>query len=503
MTDFSCGLRSAIPALAAAACLTWSGGAHAQSAEAQAWRDAAQAEIQAKLARQLNTSKAKNVILLVADGNGVATNYATRVFQGQRAGGYGDDNVMAKERMPYLALSKTYNTNAQTPDSAGTAVAFLAGIKTKIGVIGIDENARRGECAGVAGASAESIGDLAASLGKSVGVVATARVTHATPAALYAHAADRNFEADSNLPEGCEVPDIASQLLDHMKGGLVDFAMGGGRRNFIDAGVTDPEGKNGKRADGRNLIDEATAAGIQYAWDDKTFAALTLDHSTPVLGLYESSHMKYEHDRTGEPSIAEMTAAAIKYLSNNEEGFFLLVEGGRVDHANHQGNAFRAMMDGIAFDDAVAVAMDMTDPADTLIIVTADHSHAMAFNGYCGRGSPIEGLCMAVDKAGEKHLDEPELADDGKPYTAIGYLNGPGSVLVKFGDNYVGRRDAVTQEEARDPDFIQNAMLPKNYETHSPVDVAIYAQGPWAHLVDGTVEQHYIYHVMRHAFQAQ
>lgn len=503
MKQFKHGLASAMPALAAALCVSWSGSASAQSAEAQAWRDAAQAEIQAKLARQANTSAAKNVILLVADGNGVATNYATRVFQGQKTGGHGDDHVMAKERMPYLALSKTYNTNAQTPDSAGTAVAFLAGIKTKIGVIGVDENARRGECADVAAASVESIGDLAASMGKSVGVIATARVTHATPAALYAHAADRNFEADSNLPEGCTVPDIASQLLEHMKSGAVDFAMGGGRRNFIDASTTDPEGKTGRRGDGRDLIDEATAAGIQYAWNDETFAALQLDHTSPVLGLYESSHMKYEHDRTGEPSIAEMTEAAIKFLSNNDDGYFLLVEGGRVDHANHAGNAYRSMTDGIAFDDAVAKAMEMTDPADTLIVVTADHSHAMAFNGYCGRGSPIEGLCMSVDAAGEKHLNEPELADDGKPYTAIGYLNGPGSVLVKFGDGYVGRRDAVDQETALDPDFVQNAMLPRGSETHSPVDVAIYAQGPWAHLFDGTVEQNYIYHVMRHAYEAK
>ena len=128
-----------------------------------AWYKAGQAELKAKLARKPITNTAKNVILFLADGNGVAAEYATRIFQGQQNGGYGDENIMAKEAMPYLALAKTYNTNAQTPDSAGTAVAFLSGIKTKIGVLGVDASARRGKCEDVAAASIPSIGDLAAS----------------------------------------------------------------------------------------------------------------------------------------------------------------------------------------------------------------------------------------------------------------------------------------------------------------------------------------------------
>jgi hypothetical protein len=105
--------------------------AHTVSAQSEnAWYQAGQAELKAKLARKPITGTAKNVIMFLADGNGVASEYATRLFQGQQNGGYGDENIMAKETMPYLALAKTYNTNAQTPDSAGTAVAFLSGIKT-------------------------------------------------------------------------------------------------------------------------------------------------------------------------------------------------------------------------------------------------------------------------------------------------------------------------------------------------------------------------------------
>ncbi len=481
---------------------------HAQDAPSQAdsaWYTAAEADLQAKLARQPITNKAKNVILLVADGNGIGTNYATRVFQGQQKGGYGDENIMAKEMLPYLALAKTYNTNAQTPDSAGTAVAMNAGVKMKAGVIGVDETARRSECADVDAASVELFGEtVAADMNKSVGVVSTARITHATPAAVYAHAADRNFEDDSQLPEGCTVPDIAAQLLDKVKSGEVDIVLGGGRRHFLPSDIEDEEGKNGKREDGRNLIDEAVAAGAQYVWNDETLAGLTLDHSSPVLGLFESAHMKYEHDRTGEPSLAEMTGAAISYLSNNEDGYYLMIEAGRVDHANHDGNVYRTVTDGVAFDDAVAKAVEMTSDQDTLIIVTADHHHALTFSGYCGRGSPIHGLCHSIDPAGEKHLDELATADDGKPYSAVGYLNGPGSVLTEQTDGtYFGTRPNVTAEEAADPDYLQQALLPRSSETHAPDDVAIYASGPWAHLFDGTVEQNYIYHVMRHAVTAE
>ncbi len=466
-----------------------------------AWYTDAQAALQARIATQPNTNRAKNVILLVADGNGVATNLATRLWVGQQAGGYGDDHVLAHEAFPHLGLSKTYNTNAQTPDSAGTATAMMAGVKTKAGVIGVDETVQRGVCDGVAEGSVASIAEILTEQGKSVGIVSTARLTHATPSSAYAHSADRNFEDNSSQPEGCEVPDTAAQLLDAMKAGTIDLAMGGGRRHFLPKDVTDEEGKGGKRTDGRNLVEEAKAAGIGYMWDDKTAAAgVTL----PALGLFESSHMKYEHDRVGEPSLAEMTEMAINALSGDEDGFFLQIEAGRVDHANHAGNLHRAVTDGAAFEAAVAKAAAMTDWSDTLIIVTADHDHVMALPGYCGRGTPVTGLCLEIDNAGEKHKDTPMLAKDGKPYTVVVYANGGGSVLTKQDDGtYSGTRPTVTQEEAMDPDYTQQALIPMSSETHSAVDVAIYARGPWAHLIDGTVEQNYIFHVMMHAATAE
>ncbi|PIE06506.1 MAG: hypothetical protein CSA74_12135 [Rhodobacterales bacterium] len=154
--------------------------------------------------------------------------------------------------------------------------------------------------------------------------------------------------------------------------------------------------------------------------------------------------------------------------------------------------------DGKAFADAVAMADALTDDADTLIIVTADHEHAIAFNGYCGRGSSILGLCMGIDGAGTAHNGKPILAQDGKPFTVLGYLNGAGSV-IREELNWAGVRPELDEETAHELDYLQQALVPTSYETHSGEDVAVYAKGPWAHLVEGTLEQNVLFHVMHHA----
>lgn len=472
------------------------------------WFTDAQAVLQQKMAEQPITTTAKNVIVFVADGNGVGTNYAARLFDGQSKGMLGEENVLPYEEFPHLALVKTYNVNAQTPDSAPTAGAMNTGIKQAFNTININPETGgvHDDCSTEEGNRLTTIAEIASEAGKSTGVVSTARITHATPAAVYAKTANRNWEGDADMPEGCNnSKDIAAQLIDQMQAGVVDLAMGGGRRYFVPAGTQTDEGGSGRRTEGSaNLIETATGAGAQYAWNTETFNALNLDGSTPVLALFEDSHMKYEADRADEdePSLEDMTRAAISYLSTNEDGYYLEVEAGRVDHANHDGNAYRTLVDAQEFAQAVAAAAEMTNVEDTLIIVTADHEHAIAFNGYCGRGTPILGLCMGVTAGGIEHNGEPETAADGKPYTVIGYLNGAGSVLTEQADGTFaapeGRAD-VAQDEATDIDYLQQALLPMSSETHSGEDVAVYARGPWAHLFTGTVEQNYIFHVMHHA----
>ena len=465
------------------------------------WFTAAQSELQQRLAREPNTRRARNVILLVADGNGVGTNYATRLWVGQQQGELGEEHVLPYETPEFhSALVKTYNINAQTPDSAPTGGAMNTGVKQEFNTINLAEAATWDDCSTVAGNELTTFAEMLDD--KAVGIVSTARLTHATPAAVYAKTANRNWE--DAVPEGCTAQtDIAAQLIDAMAAGTVDLALGGGRRHFAPEGATVDEGTEGVRADGVNLIDQATGAGARYAWNTETFEALDLAADAPVLGLFEDSHMKYEADRTDEdePSLEEMTRAAIEYLQNRGgDGFYLAIEAGRVDHASHAGNAYRTVTDGAEFAEAVAAADELTNDEDTLIVVTADHEHAIAFNGYCGRGTPILGLCYEVDPEGPGHADTLTTGSDGKPYTVIGYLNGAGSVLIEQEDGaYSGERPDVTQEQATDIDYLQQALVPMSSETHSGEDVAVYAKGPFAHLFDGTMEQNLIFHVMHHA----
>lgn len=468
------------------------------------WFAEGQATLAARKAVKPNTRKAKNVILFVADGMGPTTVAAARIYDGQSRGEEGEENLLSFERFPYLAMSKTYNTDAQTPDSAGTMSAMVTGVKTKAGIISLSDAVTRGDCASAKKASVSTIGELAEKAGLATGVISTARLTHATPAAVYAHAADRNWETDGSLPAeaieaGCK--DIASQLIDFPFGDGLEVAMGGGRRHFLPADETDPEDADakGRRRDGRNLTADWSAKSDDHVfiYDQEGFDALTDD--ARVLGLFEQSHMEYEADREndagGEPSLAEMTEKAINILSKDKDGFFLMVEAGRVDHAHHGGNAARALRDAQAFSEAVAVARAMTRSKDTLIIATADHGHTLSFQGYPSKGNNILGLADALFAEDEADDGYARAADE-KPYTTLVYANGPGTVFAGEND---GERHAPTAEEVADLNYRQQALIPSRSETHGGQDVTIYADGPHAYLFGGVVEQNYVFHVINEA----
>ena len=251
--------------------------------------------------------------------------------------------------------------------------------------------------------------ELAEQRGLSTGVVTTARLTHATPAACYAHTSEREWESDADLPRGTDVPDIARQLLEFSYGDGLEVAMGGGRREFLPVSVIDGEGKRGRRKDRRDLTREwlEQYENSAYVWNSEQFKrvdAATTDH---LLGLFEASHMEYEadraDDRAGEPSLTEMTEKAIQIVSKNPKGYFLHIESGRIDHGHHAGNAYRALTDTIEFSNAVRKAMELVDPAETLIIVTADHSHVFTMGGYPKRGNPILGEVVMPGKSWWRH----------------------------------------------------------------------------------------------------
>ncbi len=485
-----------------------------QAQTPEGWYKAGQEAIAA--AKHLKKRKnARNVILFVGDGMGVSTVTAARILEGQLRGENGEENLLSFEKMPYLALSKTYNTNQQTPDSAGTMTAMMTGVKSKAGVISVDQTVTRGDCASAAGAELRTFLEEAELAGMATGVVTTARLTHATPAATYAHVPERNWEDDHDLPpeavaNGCK--DIARQLVEFPYGNGLEVAMGGGRRSFWPRNQADPEegNKHGERDDGRNLTQEwlDNYANAAFVWNLDQFNAIDPEETDHLLGLFNRSHMEYEHDRpldiAGEPSLSEMTAKAIDILSRNDKGYFLMVESGRIDHAHHAGNAFRALTDTIEYAKAVKTAMEKVDE-DTLIIVTADHSHVFTIAGYPTRGNPILGKVVGNDSKGNP---EPgfSLAADDKPYTTVSYANGRGFAMLETGgdqhygvDIAAGRVADLTDIDTTDQGFHQESLVPRSSETHAGEDVAIYADGPGAWLLHGVQEQNYIYHVMNKA----
>lgn len=462
------------------------------------WLAAGRAAVEKAADLRPVTSPARNVILFVGDGMGVSTVTAARILDGQRRGGRGEDNLLAFERLPYTALIKTYNTNQQTPDSAGTMTAMVTGAKTRAGYLAVDQNIVQDDFAATGRHRLTTIIELAERAGLSTGVVSTARITHATPAACYAHASVRDWECDANLtPEARQAgfPDIARQLVEFNVGDGLEVALGGGRSCFLPAGTADPEDPDvtGRRLDGRDLTREWLARPRSaYVWNDAQFKALDVANVDHLLGLFDPSHMKFEHDRrrdtAGEPSLSEMTAKAIDLLSRSKTGYFLMVEGARIDHAHHFTNAFRALTDTIAFAEAVQVAVDKTDCLDTLIIVTADHSHVLTMGGYPTRGNPILGKVVTNDGRGGAR-DGYALDARGKPYTTLRYADGPGYV----GDN--GRPD-LTDVDTQHPAYQQETTVPLLMESHSGEDVPLYAGGPFAHLFRGVLEQNVIFHVM-------
>ena len=480
------------------------------------WFQSGQSVLQKKLQQKENNKPAKNVIIFIGDGMSVATVTAARILDGQLRGESGEENYLSFESFPYSGLSKTYNTDSQTPDSAGTATAMLSGVKTKIGVVGLNDKVVSQDCGSTQSSMVPTLLELAEEQGFRTGVVSTAKITHATPAAAYAHSASRGWEAQA--PEGCE--DIATQLVNFNKGDGIEVLLGGGRSSFIPNTIQDFEyiDKKGARSDNLNLIDvwKTKNPKGQFVFDQEGFDKAKTQNGK-LLGLFEPSHMQYEADRTktekGEPSIAEMTSVAIQKL-DNEKGFFLLVEGGRIDHAHHASNAYRALHDAIAMADAVKVADELTNDEDTLIVVTADHGHVMEFAGYPQRGNPILGKAARTNSEGETQLS---LDATGKPYTTLAYLNGSGHTAASDSQpagskTYPHRVESYKNENSRpdltdvdteDKNYLQESAIPMSSETHSGTDVGVYAKGPSAHLLTGVYEQSFIFHVMQHALRLE
>ena len=473
---------------------------------------AAEQTLQINLRLKDNRHRANGIILFVGDGMSIATVTAGRIYVGQQAGGKGEEYNLSFERFPAVGLAKTYNTNQQTPDSAGTMTAIITGEKTKAGVLSMVADIARGDPNSCGQQHLTTLFELAEDNHWATGIVTTTSVTHATPAAGFAHSPERNWENDSDLPaqakaSGCQ--DIARQFIEFNHGDGIDVLLGGGRSHFL------PESSKrakGNRKDGVDLITawQQRYPNGAYLQNRNQLKAYQNGDADKILGLFADSHLDFEADRNnsddGQPSLSEMVNLAIDQLQQSKR-FLLVVEAGRIDHAHHVGNAYRALEDLRALDQAIELANKKVDAKKTLIIVTADHSHTLTLAGYPTRGNPILGFVTGNDKTGQAEKN-PSLAADKKPYTTLSYANGPGyynqpsdrtNPYARFNSVGQATRQTTLKDNPEAEHYHQEAGVPLATETHAGDDVAVYAKGPWAHLLNGVVEQHYIFHVMKHA----
>lgn len=436
--------------------------------------------------------QAKNLILFIGDGMGPTSVTAARIYL------YGEAGRLHMERLPRTALVKTYSLDAQTTDSAPSMSAYMTGVKMRNEVLSMssDTVARiepDGHCASSGnGTPVRTLLELAKAAGKRVGVVTTTEVTHATPAATYAHLCHRDLAYD-----------IAAQAVpggagfNSALGSGLDVLMGGAQAHWTprDA-VKNPTG----RPDGRDLLAELRAQGVAVITSAAELRALAPQGDEKLVGLFTAvGHLSYELDRDNarEPSLAEMTARALERLQAPGKaeaggpasaGYFLMVEGDRIDHALHGTQAQKALADVAAFDAAIHVALSTVDLNETLVVVTADHDHTMTMNGYGQRGSGLS----VLDVVREPATGVPALDADGFPYPTLVFGNGPNRPTVRSGSDTLN---------VLDKSFLHLSGVRLSSETHGGGDVMLMAGGAGSEGFKGTLDNTELFELMRRALE--
>ncbi|MEE9515449.1 MAG: alkaline phosphatase [Candidatus Brocadiales bacterium] len=279
----------------------------------------------------LGKDGAKNVVLLIGDGMGWSYLVMARSFV------HGPGGELNMDKLDHSGYVSTFSLHSLVTDSAAAATAMATGHKTKRGVIGQSEE----------GEEYKSILEIAGDMGKATGLVSTAEVTHATPAGFAAHDSSRR-----------DTRDIAG---DYLHSSRPDVIMGGG----LLVWTTVP-------------IKEARDAGYEVVYTREELEQLDVSNTARLLGLFAPEHMSFAMDRRlDEPSLIDMSLKALEILSRDPEGFFLMIEGGRIDHAGHKNKSDAVLYETIAFDETVGAVVEWLKTKgvadETLVIVTADH----------------------------------------------------------------------------------------------------------------------------------
>ncbi|KAI9145925.1 alkaline phosphatase [Paraphysoderma sedebokerense] len=434
--------------------------------------------------QKLNTrgKPKRNVILMISDGFGPASETFARSY-------YQYVNNMTVSYMTPLdeilvGASRTRSSSSLVTDSAAGATAFSCVLKTYNGAIGVDPDKK----------ACGTVLEAAKSKGYYTGLVATSRITHATPASFNAHVVHRDYEND-----------IAEQQIgDHPLSRTTDLMFGGGRRHFL------PTGRNESvRTDSRDLLKEATDRGLNVLVDRNGFDKVTVKPQIlPILGLFTADHMSYEIDRdpSKEPSLKEMASKALDLLytatmgDEKSPGFFVMIEGSRIDMAAHSNDPATHVHEILMYHQTVALVKEwVSKHEDTVMISVSDHETG----GFS--------LARQLNESYPEYLWYPAALTRIRNSTvvlaaSISKFKGQADEKEKFVRTLVKENlglDDATDDEVKyltsvkstgQLDYFLGGMVSKRAQLgwathgHSGVDVNLYAYGTNAHELAGNHE---------------
>ncbi|KAM5441788.1 vacuolar alkaline phosphatase [Microsporum ferrugineum] len=395
----------------------------------------------------------RNVILMVSDGMGPQSVDMARTFRQWQTGA---ENVLFLDSY-LIGQSRTRSSNNPITDSAAGATAFSCGKKTYNGAIAVLPD--HTPCGTVL--------EGAKAAGYKTGLVATTRITDATPAVFAAHANSRSYEdliAEQEIGEN------------HPLGRQLDLLLGGGRCHFL------PGNSGGCRDDNKDIIKLAKSKGFSYIGDRRGFDGLNGGSAArlPLLGLFADNNIPFEIDRRYQnnvyPSLEEMTRTALRALSDatrdSNQGFFIMIEGSRIDHAGHGNDPAAQVHEVVAFDRAFAAVLEFLkhDSTPGILISTSDHETG-GLSANRARANILGNASHSAEYLGqvlESHGGDSNIARQ----------------LVADG---LGIRDASDREidsvvrngEEGFADLIsQRAQVGWSTHGHTPVNVNIYASSP-------------------------
>lgn len=455
------------------------------------------------------TPKAKNIIFFLGDGLSVAHRTAARIMSRGMTEGKADGrlNIDDLDRMAFIGTSSTHSI---ATDSANTMSAYMTGHKSRVNALGVYADRTPDT---MDDPKVETIAEaLRRTTKKSIGVVSTAEIEDATPAAVVSHTRKRGDKAE-----------IVGMFYDIQP----EVILGGGSAYFLNKEVP-----GSKRKDDKNYIAEFEKAGYKLVVSADELAASGEGNEDKLLGLFHTGNMDTALDRKflkkgsvekfpNQPGLVDMTKTAIDRLSKNPEGFFLMVEAASIDKMSHPMDWERSEFDMIEMDQAVGAAMEFAKAnPDTLIIVTGDHTHGVSIVGTVDDEKPGDVMSEKVgtydnagfpnytDENGDGYPDKVDVsrriqmfAGNHPAYyeTFSPKMDGPFEPSVKDADGKYVANDAYKDVPGA---VLMPANIPSNGDTaaHTVDDVVLQATGPGAEEFKGYMEQSDVYRVLADAF---